>query len=222
MAKSLEAWRKSVEGKHIDTDDKLVPPYVPSYDCVDVSKSWAYYLTGTFWIAPGSAGDLYNDYFGSSFTKVPAGKDPENGDIVVIGKRGGYAAYGHTGVIVGMKDGRIALLEQDTFAQKPAIVVWYDYKTLPIDGWLRPKVKFTYYADKDSEKPPKPQHKPIDKEHVKILFKQILEREPKEEEYKQFVGKKTIPQLRAGLMNSTARKKLIELKKQAAEQAKKN
>ena len=39
MAKSLEAWKKSVFNQKIDFDNA-------SYDCVDVSKSWIMYLSG--------------------------------------------------------------------------------------------------------------------------------------------------------------------------------
>lgn len=197
MSKSLQQFRQATEGKYVDLDNQ-------SYDCVDVSRKWAGYLTGNTWIAAGNAKDLYRGYQGDKFKKIEG--EPKSGDIFVSE----YGYYGHTGVVIDVKDGRLALLEQDTYAQKAATIVWYNWVGKGYK-FLRPLVPFTRNNQPDTEKTKRPKHKPIDAKHLEILYRQVLRREPDAGAYEHYVGKQTIPQVRADLLASDERKRKLKI-----------
>lgn len=138
MAKSLEAWKKSVYNKRIDFDNA-------SYDCVDVSKSWIMYLTDKPWqqvAGWGNAKDIYANWYSTYLEKVPRGNAPKLGDIIVMnGQVGG--GYGHTGVIVGIDGQNVTLYQQNTFTQQPVYTGVYNAYVSYVTGFLRPKVPFS-------------------------------------------------------------------------------
>lgn len=138
MAKSLEAWKKSVFGKTIDLDNQ-------SFDCVDVSKHWIQYLTDVAWTSSagwGNAKDIYANWYTTYLEKIPRGNAPRLGDIVVMnGQVGG--GYGHTGVIVGIDGQNITIYQQNTFTQQPVYTGVFNAYVSYITGFLRPKVAFT-------------------------------------------------------------------------------
>lgn len=138
MAKSLEAWKKSVFNKRIDFDNA-------SYDCVDVSKGWVMYLTDKGWQEAagwGNAKDIYYNWSSTYLDRIPRGNAPKLGDIVVMnGQIGG--GYGHTGVVVGISGQNITIYQQDTFTQQPVYTGTFNAYVSYITGFLRPKVPFT-------------------------------------------------------------------------------
>lgn len=137
MAKSLEAWEKSVWNQRIDFDNA-------SYDCVDVSKSWIMYLTDKPWqevAGWGNAKDIYYNWYTTYLEKVPRGNAPKLGDIIVMnGQVGG--GYGHTGVIVGIDGQNVTIYQQNTFTQQPVYTGVFNAYVSYITGFLRPKVAF--------------------------------------------------------------------------------
>lgn len=138
MAKSLEAWKKSVFNKRIDFDNA-------SYDCVDVSKSWIMYLTDKPWQEAagwGNAKDIYYNWYGTYLERIPRGNAPKLGDIVVMGAAVG-GGYGHTGVVVGIDGQNITIYQQNTFTQQPVYTGVFNAYVSYITGFLRPKVAFT-------------------------------------------------------------------------------
>lgn len=138
MAKSLEAWKKSVFNQRIDFDNA-------SYDCVDVSKSWIMYLTDKRWqdvAGWGNAKDIYANWSSTYLEKVPRGNAPRLGDIIVMnGQVGG--GYGHTGVIVAISGQNVTLYQQNTFTQQPVYTGVYNAYVSYVTGFLRPKVAFS-------------------------------------------------------------------------------
>lgn len=138
MAKSLEAWKKSVFNKRIDFDNA-------SYDCVDVSKSWIQYLSDKPWQESagwGNAKDIYYNWYATYLERVPRGNAPKLGDIVVMnGQVGG--GYGHTGVIVGVDVQNITIYQQNTFTQQPVYTGVFNGYVSYITGFLRPKIAFS-------------------------------------------------------------------------------
>lgn len=138
MAKSLEAWKKSVFNQRIDFDNA-------SYDCVDVSKSWIMYLTDKGWqevAGWGNAKDIYSYWKDTFLERVPRGNAPKLGDIVVMNEQVG-GGYGHTGVVVGVDGRNITLYQQNTFTQQPVYTGVYDGYASFVTGYLRPKVAFS-------------------------------------------------------------------------------
>lgn len=137
MAKSLEAWKKSVFNQRLDFDNA-------SYDCVDVSKSWIMYLTDVAWQQSagwGNAKDIYSFWSTTYLEKVPRGNAPKLGDIIVMnGQVGG--GYGHTGVIVGIDGQNVTIYQQNTFTQQPVYTGVFNAYVSYITGFLRPKVPF--------------------------------------------------------------------------------
>lgn len=138
MAKSLEAWKKSVWNQQIDFDNA-------SYDCVDVSKSWIMYLSDKPWQESagwGNAKDIYYNWYETYLEKVPRGNAPKLGDIVVMnGQVGG--GYGHTGVVVGIDGQNITIYQQNTFTQQPVYTGVFNAYVSYITGFLRPNISFT-------------------------------------------------------------------------------
>lgn len=135
--KSLQEWKNSVLGQKLDFDNA-------SYDCVDVSKSWAMYLSDKPWqecAGWGNAKDIYANWYDTYLAKIPAGGAPQLGDIVVMnGNIGG--GYGHTGVVVAVDGGNFTIYQQDTFKQCPVYTGTFSWQANYIGGWLRPKVAF--------------------------------------------------------------------------------
>lgn len=138
MAKSFNEWKNKTLGVKIDLDNQ-------SYDCVDVPKSWAEYLTGKPWqqsFCWGNAKDLYNNCPTTYWTKLPKGNKPEIGDVFVMnGQTGG--GYGHTGVIMAIDGGNMTVMHQNTFTQQAVFTGVYSWNSSLITGFLRPKVAFT-------------------------------------------------------------------------------
>ncbi len=138
MAKSLQEWNPLGKGP-IDLDNQ-------SYDCVDIPKSWAEYLTGKSWQTSfcwGNAKDLYNNCPTTYWDKIPRGsQEPKPGDVVVMsGAIGG--GYGHTGVVIEVIGGNIKIVQQNTFTQQAPYTGVYDKNASYIIGYLRSKVAFT-------------------------------------------------------------------------------
>lgn len=138
MAKSLAAWNPLGKAA-IDLDNK-------SFDCVDIPKSWAEYLTDKPWQTSfcwGNAKDLYANCPTTYWTKISRGsQDPKPGDVVVMsGAIGG--GYGHTGVVIEVIGNNIKIVQQNTFTQQPPYTGVYDKNASYIIGYLRPKVAFT-------------------------------------------------------------------------------
>lgn len=136
--KSLQEWKNRVLGTKIDLDNQ-------SYDCVDVSKSWAEYLTDKPWtqsLSWGNAKDLYSNTPDTYWEHIPAGNVPHLGDIVVMnGNIGG--GYGHTGVVVGVDGNNFTIYQQDTFLQCPVYTGVFGWTRNYIGGFLRSKIPFT-------------------------------------------------------------------------------
>lgn len=139
--KSLQEWMGQVFGHTIDLDNQ-------SYDCVDVSKSWAEYLTGKGWqtsLSWGNAKDLYNNTGSTYWEHLPNGNAAKPGDIVVMsGAIGG--GYGHTGVVVEVSGNNIVIYQQNTFTQQPVYKGTYGMYQSFITGYLRPKTAFSVGA----------------------------------------------------------------------------
>lgn len=146
MAKSLREWRDRVFGKKIDLDNG-------SYDCVDVPKSWAEYLTGKPWtesLSWGNAKDLFDFNPGTYWHKLGRGTTPQPGDVIVMnGSVGG--GFGHTGVIVRVDGNDVVIYEQNTFEQHPIREARWSWKASYVTGFLRPKTAFT--VEIESNKP---------------------------------------------------------------------
>lgn len=144
--KSLQEWKNQVFGKKLDFDNS-------SYDCVDVSKSWAMYLSDKPWQESagwGNAKDIYANWSTKYLDKIPRGNAPKLGDIVVMnGNIGG--GYGHTGVVVGIDGGNITIYQQDTFKQVAVYTGVFSWNANYIAGFLRPKVAFTVDTVADLE-----------------------------------------------------------------------
>ncbi|MFA5172579.1 MAG: D-alanyl-D-alanine carboxypeptidase family protein [Sulfuriferula sp.] len=138
MAKSLDAWKKSVIGKQIDFDNA-------SYDCVDVSKSWIMYLSDKPWQESagwGNAKDIYANWYTTYLDKIPRGNAPKLGDILVMnGNVGG--GYGHTGVIIAIDGRNVQIAQQNTFTQQAVYTGWFDAYSTSVTGFLRPKIAFS-------------------------------------------------------------------------------
>lgn len=142
MAKSLQVWENNTLNNQVDLDNQ-------SYDCVDVPKSWAEYLTDKPWttsLAWGNAKDLYNNVGDTYWDHIPRGNAPLAGDIVVMnGSIGG--GYGHTGVVVSVDGNNITIYQQNTFTQQPVYTGVYNAYVSYITGYLRPKTAFTLGAE---------------------------------------------------------------------------
>ena len=136
MAKSLAAWNPL--GKQIDLDNQ-------SYDCVDVPKSWAEYLTDKPWqqsFAWGNAKDIWYNIPGTYWDKIAKGGEVRPGDVVCMsGAIGG--GYGHIAVVIEVIGNNIKVLQQNTFTQQAVYTGVYDKNASYIQGYLRPKVPFT-------------------------------------------------------------------------------
>lgn len=135
MAKpSLQTWKTNTLGHKIDLDNQ-------SYDCVDVSKSWAEFVTGKPWqtsLGWGNAKDIWFNAPAAYWDRV---QDPQVGDIVCMsGAIGG--GFGHTGVVVEVNGGNITLYQQNTFTQQAVYVGIYSAHASYIQGYLRPKAAF--------------------------------------------------------------------------------
>lgn len=136
--KSLKQWRDQVFNKKIDLDNQ-------SYDCVDVPKSWAEYLTGLPWTTSfcwGNAKDLYANCPTAYWSKLPRGNTPKVGDVIVMGAGVG-GGYGHTGAVVAVDGGNVTIYEQNTFTQAPVKTGVWSWNVSYVIGLLRPKVAFS-------------------------------------------------------------------------------
>ncbi len=135
----LTDWENQTLGRKIDLDNQ-------SFDCVDVSKSWAVFVTGVRWqdsLGWGNAKDIWNNAPNKYWDRV---QDPQVGDIVCMG--GGIGGgYGHTGVVVAVQGGNITLYQQNTFTQQAVYTGIYSARASYIQGYLRSKVKFTINAE---------------------------------------------------------------------------
>lgn len=141
MTKSLEDWKSKTLGRKIDLDNQ-------SFDCVDVSKSWAEYLTDKPWVQSlswGNAKDLYANNPGVYWSRIAKGNQPVLGDVVVMnGTIGG--GFGHTGVVVGIEGGDIIIYQQNTFTQQSVYIGRYSWNASYITGFLRSKIVFSVGA----------------------------------------------------------------------------
>lgn len=141
MAKTLDEWKSQTIGTKIDLDNQ-------SYDCVDVSKSWAQYVVGKPWqqsLCWGNAKDLYANCPTTYWSKIPRGNKPELGDIFVMGAQTG-GGYGHTGVVIGIDGNNMIVAQQNTFTQQAVYTGIFSWNSTLITGFLRPKVPFTASA----------------------------------------------------------------------------
>lgn len=141
MGKSLAEWNPL--GKAAKDFDN------GSFDCVDIPKWWAEYLTDKPWQTSfcwGNAKDLYNNCPTTYWSKIPRGSDePKLGDVVVMsGVVGG--GYGHTGVVIEIIGNNIKIVQQNTFTQQAPYTGLYDKNASYIIGYLRPKVAFSIGA----------------------------------------------------------------------------
>lgn len=137
MGKSLATWETNTLNQHIDLDNQ-------SYDCVDVPKSWAEYLTGKPWqqsLCWGNAKDIYGNCPDTYWTHLPKGNVPQPGDIFVMnGTIGG--GFGHTGVVVSVDGGNMTVYQQNTFTQQAVYTGVYGWNSSYITGFLRSKIAF--------------------------------------------------------------------------------
>lgn len=140
--KSLQVWKERVFGTKIDLDNA-------SYDCVDVSKSWAEYLYDESWtksLSWGNAKDLYDNVSSAYWTRMAGNVRPEVGWIFVSnGLMGG--GYGHTGVVVSVDGDNFTIYQQDTFKQVPIYTGVFSWRANYVRGFLKPVKAYT--AGKD-------------------------------------------------------------------------
>ena len=136
--KSLQVWKERVFGTKIDLDNA-------SYDCVDVSKSWAEYLYDEPWtksLSWGNAKDLYDNVSSAYWTRMAGNVKPEPGWIFVSnGLMGG--GYGHTGVVVSVDGDNFTIYQQDTFKQVPIYTGVFSWRANYVRGFLKPVKAYT-------------------------------------------------------------------------------
>lgn len=139
MAKSMADWRSKTVGKKIDLDNK-------SYDCVDVPKSWAEYLSGQPWTTSLSWGNAKDLWYNApkTWARISRGQ-AKVGDVVCMdGTVGG--GYGHTGVVLEVNGPNIVIAQQNTFTQQAVYLGTYNQNSSYIQGFLRPSWPFTVGA----------------------------------------------------------------------------
>ena len=139
MAKSVAEWRANNVGRKIDLDNQ-------SYDCVDVAKSWAEYISGQSWKTSLSWGNAKDIWFNAPKTWARIGRgQAQPGDLICMdGTVGG--GYGHIGLVLEVHGPNVIIAQQNTFTQQAVYLGTFNQNSSYVQGFLRPSWPFTVGA----------------------------------------------------------------------------